>query len=298
MKTLKPFTKLFSGARKPKQEPLELKPVELPKPVELLNEHSKHFLTERYSQKETSALNYATVRDFCDSADNMPQVCYLNGDLKNVQRPWTIKAVLGAVPLGGKLLEIGGGIPLVAGMLAELGYDVTLVDPYEGMGNGPTEYEAYAQQFPNVNLVRSYFNADLVGYAESSFDCIYSVSVLEHIPQQGIKEVFDGIHKFLKPGGFSIHCIDLVVQGNGTQYDEDIFREIFYRQKRLQEFECLRSDTDKQCDETLMTLKDDLETFYLSATGHHLWRCGQSYDDFPFRKVASLQTCIPYIAVI
>nr|WP_277881227.1 class I SAM-dependent methyltransferase [Leptolyngbya sp. FACHB-321] len=228
----------------------------------------------------------------------MPQVCYLNGDLKNVQRPWTIKAVLGAVPLGGKLLEIGGGIPLVAGMLAELGYDVTLVDPYEGMGNGPTEYEAYAQQFPNVNLVRSYFNADLVGYAESSFDCIYSVSVLEHIPQQGIKEVFDGIHKFLKPGGFSIHCIDLVVQGNGTQYDEDIFREIFYRQKRLQEFECLRSDTDKQCDETLMTLKDDLETFYLSATGHHLWRCGQSYDDFPFRKVASLQTCIPYIAVI
>jgi hypothetical protein len=41
----------------------------------------------------------------------------------------------------------------------------------------------------------------------------------------------------------------------------------------------------------LIQLKDDLETFYLSATGHHLWRGGKLYEDFPFRKVVSIQTC-------
>ena len=262
-------------------------------PVRLLDEYTKHLLIERYTQKQFSGLDYATVKDFCDSADRLPQICYLDGDLKNVQRPWTVKAILGTVPLGSKLLEIGGGLPLVAGMLTELDYQVTLVDAYEGMGNGPTEYETYVQQFPDVKLVKSYFGSDLSGYDESSFDCIYSISVLEHIPQQGIKEIYEGIRKFLKPGGLSIHCIDVVIQGNGTQGHEDTLREIFYYQKQLQETHCLRSDTDEQCNTMLRALKDDLETFYLSPTGHHLWRCGQSYDTFPFRKVVSIQTCIP-----
>jgi SAM-dependent methyltransferase len=270
-----------------------IQPVQI-QPVQLLDESSKRLFIEQYTQKQFSGLDYATVRDFCDSADHLPQICYLDGDLKNVQRPWTVKAILGTVPLGGRLLEIGGGMPLVAGVLTELGYQVILVDAYEGMGNGPTEYETYVQQFPNVTLVKSYFGSDLSGCDESSFDCIYSISVLEHVPQQGIKEIYEGIRKFLKPGGMSIHCIDVVVQGNGTQGHEDIFKEIFYCQKQLQEPHCSRSDTDEQCNTILRALKDDLETFYLSPTGHHHWRCGQSYEQFPFRKVVSVQTCVSY----
>jgi len=263
-------------------------------PVHLLDEVSKRLLTERYTQKNFPPLDYATVRDFCDSADHLPQICYLNGDLKNVQRPWTLKAVLGSVPVGGKLLEIGGGLPLVAGMLAELGYQVTLVDPYEGLGNGPTEYEIYAQQFPHVTLIKNLFDATLSGYEEASFDCIYSISVLEHVPQQGIKGIYEGIRKFLKPSGMSIHCIDVVVQGDGTQSHEASLKEIMYYQKQLLQSDCSRSDIEEQCNKMLVTLKDDLETFYLSATGHHLWRGGQLYDQFPFRKVVSAQTCVPY----
>jgi hypothetical protein len=43
-----------------------------------------------------------------------------------------------------------------------------------------------------------------------------------------------------------------------------------------------------------LDLKQDLETFYLAAEGHHLWRGGMAYDDFPFRKVVSAQTVVPY----
>jgi hypothetical protein len=44
--------------------------------------------------------------------------------LKDVQRPWMLKAVFGRLPRGARLLEIGGGDPWVADLLARLGYEV------------------------------------------------------------------------------------------------------------------------------------------------------------------------------
>jgi ubiquinone/menaquinone biosynthesis C-methylase UbiE len=278
--------------------PQPVPPPPQPQPIVMLNEETKHQLLDRYYQTQLPSLeykalfSYATVRDFCDSVDHLPQICYLNGDLKNVQRPWTVKAILANVPLGGKLLEIGGGQPLVASLLTELGYHVTLVDPYEGAGNGPTEYEAYVHQYPKVELVKSQFDATLMGYADASFDCIYSISVLEHVPIPVLAEVYAGIEKFLRPNGHSLHCVDLVTQGDATEFHTDVWREVVYQQTRLKDPNVSRSDTDAECFRLLAQAKDDLETFYLSATGHNLWRGGISYDSFPFRRVISAQTCV------
>ena len=94
----------------------------------------------RYSTSQpASETDYATVRDYCESLDHLPQITGLDGDSQNVQRPWAVKAILRAKPPPARLLEIGGGEPIVSGFLNELGYDVTLVDPYDGSGNGPTE---------------------------------------------------------------------------------------------------------------------------------------------------------------
>jgi hypothetical protein len=41
-------------------------------------------------------------------------------------------------------------------------------------------------------------------------------------------------------------------------------------------------------------LSDDPETFFLSPQGHQSWRGGQPYDNFPFRKVISLETSVIY----
>ena len=49
---------------------------------------------------------------------------------------------------------------------------------------------------------------------------------------------------------------------------------------------------EEMYDRLLQQLSEDLETFYLSAQGHHLWRGGMAYDDFPFRKTVSIQTCV------
>ena len=70
-----------------------------------------------FHAKEASETSYATVRDYCESLDHLPQITGLDGDLKNVQRPWAVKALLRSVPPPARLLEIGGGEPIVSGIL-------------------------------------------------------------------------------------------------------------------------------------------------------------------------------------
>ena len=229
--------------------------------------------------------SYATVRDFCESVDELPQITALDGDLKNVQRPWAAKALLANVPPPARLLEIGGGEPIVSGFLSELGYDVTLVDPYDGFGNGPTDYQRYVEQFPHVKIVREYFRPGLPGLAPHSFDAIFSISVLEHIPPDSLPACFDAIAEFLSPAGVSIHCFDFILQGHGDAHDLGNAQRILAEQRRV-----TGSPDELPFDQLLQRLRADVETFFLSPQGHHHWRGGQAYPAFPFRKVVSLQT--------
>lgn len=262
-------------------------------PTRFLELESKKFLIERYAKNTSQkAISYATARDFCDSADYLPQLCKLNGDLKNVQRPWIVKEILRQVPLGSKLLEVGGGVPVVAGFLIELGYEVTIVDPYEGAGNGPIEYEKYRQQYPDVKIIRALFEPNLQGVNLASFDCIFSISVLEHIWGEALEDVYRGIRKFLRPQGKSIHCVDHVLRGADAQGHEDNLKVILLNQLRLQDPAYTVGDFEDEYKKMIGRLRYDLETYYLSAEGHNFWRGGVAYDVFPFRKVVSIETCV------
>jgi hypothetical protein len=229
--------------------------------------------------------SYATVRDFCESVDELPQITALDGDLKNVQRPWAAKAILASVPPPARLLEIGGGEPIVSGFLTELGYDVTLVDPYDGFGNGPTDYQRYVEQFPHVKIVREYFRPGMSGLPAQSFDVIFSISVLEHLSPNSLPACFDAIAGFLSPVGLSIHCFDFILQGIGDAHDLMHAQKILAEQKRI-----TGAPDNPPFVELLQRLAGDVETFFLSPQGHYHWRGGQLYSDFPFRKVVSLQT--------
>jgi hypothetical protein len=228
--------------------------------------------------------NYATVRDYCESLDQIPQITGTDGDLKNVQRPWAVKALLRSVPPPASLLEIGGGEPIVSGFLSELGYDVTLVDPYDGFGNGPTDYERYVERFPHVKIVRGYFKPHMPVFSPASFDAIFSVSVLEHLSANSLVECFRAIREFLKPGGVSLHCFDLILEGTSHEHDLGTAQSILTQQAQL------GGQPENSLQAVLGELKADVETFYLSPQGHHHWRAGRPYEEFPFRKVVSLQT--------
>lgn len=249
----------------------------------------KEALLARYRKYPLDEFGYATVRDFCDSADQLPNLMLFNGDLKDVQRPWTFKAVVAAVPPGARVLEIGGGEPRVAAALTELGYEVTLVDPYDGAGNGPTEYEWYVRQYPKVRIFKDRFSAKLP-FDPASFDAIFSISVLEHLPAEEVAGVYAGLKKWLRPGGHSLHCVDSVIGGNDTEYHYNQLKLILREQQLLDA--PTAAPNDELYDQLLARLRADLETFYLSAQGHHLWRGGMAYDKFPFRQTVSIQTCV------
>jgi hypothetical protein len=241
-------------------------------------------------------LGYATVRDFCDSADHLPQLMRFDGDMKDVQRTWAVKAILSRVPLGSMLLEVGAGEPAVAAALEALGYDVTVIDPYDGTGNGPQAYERYAQTYPQVKIVRAFFDNRTSELAGQRYSCIYSVSVLEHIPPERTPDVFAAIAEHLQPGGSSIHCVDHVVAGPTADWHLVKLRQVLFLQNKLKypeaEDEEVRRLADQALDTVLGAAETDVETYYHSALGHNVWRGGLPYDNFPFRKIISVQTCV------
>jgi predicted SAM-dependent methyltransferase len=50
---------------------------------------------------------------------------------------------------------------------------------------------------------------DLSHFSDNSFNCIFSVDVLEHVPKASVSKVVNDIYRVLKPGGYSIHMIGL-----------------------------------------------------------------------------------------
>ena len=245
-------------------------------------------LRSLWTSRPVAPISYATVREFCEYADVCPELFGGCQDLKDAQRAWAVKAILATVPPGGALVEIGGGQPTVAQTLIDLGYSVTVVDPYDGSGNGPVEYDAYRNAYPAVGFLRSLFTSKCP-IREASLDGVYSVSVIEHVPIDDLAGLFSAMRKFLKPGGASIHCIDVVLKGWMTEYMRSAARAIISLQHGL----TLQTELAESgvYDELAALMEADLETFYLSAHGHNVWRNKAPYDRYSFRRVGSMQLC-------
>jgi hypothetical protein len=235
---------------------------------------------ERYYGKFLlTPLSYATVRDFCDSYDYLYPLATANKDLKDSQRPWVLKAIISKLPVGSRLLEIGAGEPFVADILSRLGYRVWVVDPYDGSGNGPRQFGQFVRECPNITFLRDHFTDGLGQLEERSFDCIFSISVLEHVPMGDLVRLFAGLRKFLVPGGISIHAIDHVHRGNGAG-------------EHLEKLRCIVEKlgfSRAGLDDLLERMSRDTETYYLSAESHNRWRAGVPYDKFPMRVCVSIQ---------
>lgn len=248
----------------------------------MLDDTTLHAVAARYLTFTARPLSYGTVRDYCDSFDNLGALATSNGDLKDLQRPWMFKTVLGAV--GGRparVLEIGAGEPIVADLLHRLGHDVWIVDPYDGSGNGPTEFERFRSDYAGLTFIREQFGERTSGLKPASFDCIYSISVLEHVPAEQLPDVMAGVQRYLRPDGHSIHAVDHVHRGRGAE------EHLANLEVMAAAWGFSRSDLVQ----TLATMSDDVDTYYLSAESHNRWRGSVPYDEFPMRVCVSIHAC-------
>jgi len=222
-------------------------------------------------------IGYATVRDFADSTETMPGLATASGDMKNAQRCWMVKAVLASVPNGGRLVEIGAGEPLVAGLLSRLGYEVVVVDPYDGSGNGPREYGRFTKAYPDLRFVRDQFPpAQALG---GGFDCVYSISVLEHVPLEAVGGVIAGAAEVLRErGGCSIHAVDHVLAGWGADSHRAGLEQIV-----------AASELDgEELARKIAEMELDPETYLVSAEAHNQWRGAVPYESYPMRRIGSV----------
>jgi SAM-dependent methyltransferase len=237
---------------------------------------AKHYANFRPAE----ALSYATVRDYSDGVDTLKALATINQDLKDAQRPWVLKAILGSIAPGGRLLEIGAGDPWVADLLARLGYEVVVVDPYDGRDRGPAQFEQIKAQFPRITFLRGVFPEALSALEDDKFDCIYSISVLEHLPIGSIETLFASIVTHSRSSASpTIHAIDHVLLGNDAESH-------YLRLKKI--VECAGFREQDLCT-MLDRVKCDPDTYFLSAEAHNRWRGTTPYDEFPMRRCVSIQ---------
>lgn len=134
-----------------------------------------------------------------------------NSTLRQFEYPWAFHAV--SLRPGQRVLEIGGGLSGFQFVLDRMGCRVVNVDPgMEAKGVGwPCDPERMAMLNKlfgtNVEL-RNTTVAD-ARLEPDSFDCAYSISVIEHLPDDDIDDVVQHVYRVLKPGGHFVLTVDL-----------------------------------------------------------------------------------------
>ena len=132
-----------------------------------------------------------------------------NCDLKNYQDLLVLLFIRENIPKGSRILDIGGGDSRILKHLKDE-YECWNLDKLEGRGSGPASIDS-----TGYRLVKDYignFNKEL---PDNYFDFVFSVSALEHVPddnQDYLGNIRDDIERILKPGGYSLHCFDVVIK--------------------------------------------------------------------------------------
>ncbi len=115
---------------------------------------------------------------------------------------------------GLKILEIGGGDSRILKRLAEKN-ECWLADKFEGLGLGPVKLP----DLPGVKkIVQVYVGDFSPELPDGYFDCLFSISVVEHVVTEKVAAFFRDCARLLKPGGVMYHAIDLYVTDTPVEW--------------------------------------------------------------------------------
>lgn len=133
--------------------------------------------------------------------------------IKAHNRPW-IEAVSN-FSKGEKIIEVGGAYSLLPKYLSDkYGVEAWIGDDF-GLSNNDEMWSRWGdprdlpKQYPSVNYVFESFGKYDKKYPDKYFDCIFSVSTLEHIPYEYRLDVFKDMNRCLKSGGQQVHAVDI-----------------------------------------------------------------------------------------
>jgi len=103
------------------------------------------------------------------------------------------------------IAEVGGGESRILPVLAGQNRCVN-IDPLSGDDLGPTTFANDA----GISVIKEYVgDRDKSSIADGAFDCLFSISVLEHIPADQLADFFAECGRLIRPGGQMLHMIDV-----------------------------------------------------------------------------------------
>ena len=134
-----------------------------------------------------------------------------NSVVRTAEYPWAFEA--GRLSPGLHVLDIGGGCGGFQFVAAKGGCHVVNVDPgMEANGRGwPVDAATIAKlnrAFGTDVVLHNCFLAQ-APVAPASFDRVFSLSVIEHIPRDEVAGIMESVYGLLKPGGLCVITLDL-----------------------------------------------------------------------------------------
>jgi hypothetical protein len=209
--------------------------------------------------------------------DKNPDDC----DLKVYQDMLIYNFITRNIKPGARLLEIGGGGRSRIIHALKDQYEFWDIDKLEGVGHGPTVMPSA----PGFRMVREYIGAYSAELPDNYFDCVYSISTLEHVEgnDQTFKDICKDMDRVLKRGGYSVHCFDVVLRLAGEAFWTGGLLKYFYTHvpviNPFVDFTSIRHDADKYCMSKtayerlwMRHTKEPHERFGMPLSYNLLWR--------------------------
>ncbi len=134
-----------------------------------------------------------------------------NNTTREFEYPWAFASA--DLQPGMRVVEIGGSLSGFQFVLSQSGCKVINIDPgMEAVGVGWPCDES------SIKKLNSLFRTDVelrntvisrAGIPDASIDRFFSISVLEHLPEDDLNDVLIHAYRCLKPGGLFIMTVDL-----------------------------------------------------------------------------------------
>ncbi len=122
-----------------------------------------------------------------------------------------------------RIAEIGGGASRLLQRLAKNNACFN-VDKFQGDGNGP----AKTVRIRGVKNIEVFLGEHSPALEEASFDAVFSISVIEHVPDSRLDAFLDDGCRILQPGGLWLHAIDIYIEDAPAEH----YRKRFERYRR------------------------------------------------------------------
>jgi SAM-dependent methyltransferase len=135
--------------------------------------------------------------------------------IKAHNRPWIEEA--GRFEAGQRILEVGGAYSRLPEYLGtRYGVEPWIADDF-GMSSEEPMWARWGDPktlpatYPTTRYVFRRLGESVPELPDHSFDCVFSVSTLEHIPDAARAAVLRHMHRLVAPGGLELHSIDIPI---------------------------------------------------------------------------------------